>query len=197
MNAAVALTVATGALAQDRSREGASYEVTITNLTQGQQFTLILAAGHVLNVNLFQLGQPARSELAALEESNVAPLTAALRANKAVLEVVNGNGLTDPGTITTLTANGREERALPASAWPPCCFPPTTLSSQSTASMAFTVPAHDAGNERNDEACAAIPGPNVGECGGSGGGAAPTGGEEGFVYISSGMLGVGSVAAAA
>jgi len=91
VNAAVALTVATGALAQDCSRDGASYEVTITNLTRGQQFTLILAAGHILYVNIFQLGQPARSELATLaEESNVAPLTAALRANKAVLEVVNG-----------------------------------------------------------------------------------------------------------
>ena len=60
----------------------------ITNVTRGQQFTPILAATHTPSVSLFQLGQPASSELATLaEEGNVAPLTAALRANKAVLEV--------------------------------------------------------------------------------------------------------------
>jgi len=37
--AAASMAVATGALAQDPSRDGASYEITVTNLTRGQQFT--------------------------------------------------------------------------------------------------------------------------------------------------------------
>ena len=51
--------------------------------------------------------------------------------------------------------------------------------------------------ERNDELCASIPGPNYAECGGSGGGGAPMGGEEGFVHVHAGMHGIGDFAAAA
>jgi hypothetical protein len=51
---------------------------------------------------------------------------------------------------------------------------------------AYYAYAYDAGSERNDEACASIPGPNFDECGGPGGGAAPGGGE-GFVHVHNGM----------
>jgi hypothetical protein len=206
MAAALALTVATGALAQDRSRDVPSYEVKITNLTRGQQFTPILAASHMPSVSLFQLGQPASSELATLaEEGNVAPLTAALRANAAVLEVVNGNGLTQPGATTTLTVNGRGGTGSSRLSVAAMLIPTNdtffavngvTLP-QWGETLAFTVPAYDSGSERNDELCASIPGPNFAECGGAGGGAAPAGGEEGFVHISAGMHGVGSFTAAA
>ncbi len=206
VTAAVALTVATGALAQDRSRDGASYEITITNLTRGQQFTPILAATHMPSVSLFRLGQPSSSELAILaEEGNVAPLTAALPANKAVLEVVNGNGLTEPGATTTLTVNGRGGTGSSRISVAAMLIPTNdtffavngvTLPLWGE-TLAFTAPAYDSGSERNDELCASIPGPNFVECNGSGGVAAPAGGEEGFVHISSGMHGVGSFTAAA
>lgn len=191
----------TQALADDRARDGASYEVKITNLTRGQQFTPILAATHMPSVSLFQLGQPASAELATLaEEGNVAPLTAALRANKEVLEVVNGSGLTQPGAVTTLTVNGRGGTGAVRISVAAMLIPTNdtffavngvTLP-QWGETLAFTVPAYDSGTEKNDELCASIPGPFFAECNGSGGGAAPAGGEEGFVHISAGMHGVGS-----
>lgn len=191
----------TQALADDRARDGASYEVKITNLTRGQQFTPILAATHMPSVSLFQLGQPASAELATLaEEGNVAPLTAALRANKEVLEVVNGSGLTQPGAVTTLTVNARGGTGAVRISVAAMLIPTNdtffavngvTLP-QWGETLAFTVPAYDSGTEKNDELCASIPGPFFAECNGSGGGAAPAGGEEGFVHISAGMHGVGS-----
>jgi len=52
---------------------------------RGQQFTPILVTSHKASVSLFQLGQPASSELATLaEEGNTAPLAAALDANPGV-----------------------------------------------------------------------------------------------------------------
>lgn len=197
--AAVASMV-TQAQGNSPSRTGASYEVTITNLTRGQQFTPILAASHMPSVRLFELGKPASSELATLaEEGNLAPLTAALRANSGVLEVVNGNGLTQPGATTTLTINGRGGTGAARISVAAMLIPTNdtffavngvTLPRPGE-TLAFTVPAYDSGTEVNDELCASIPGPSFAECNGSGGGAAPSGGEEGFVHISAGMHGVG------
>jgi hypothetical protein len=56
--------------------------------------------------------------------------------------------------------------------------------------------AYDAGTERNDESCASIPGPAYPECGGRDGGGARAEGGEGFVYIHSGIHGVGNFAPA-
>lgn len=199
------MATATQALADDSLRAGASYEVTITNLTRGQQFTPILATTHMPSVSLFQLGQPASIELATLaEEGNVAPLTAALRTNKGVLEVVNGNGLTEPGATTTLTINGRGGTGAARISVAAMLIPTNdTFFAVNGVSLprrgetlAFTVPAYDSGTEVNDELCASIPGPFFAECNGSGGGAAPAGGE-GFVHISAGMHGVGDFTAAA
>jgi hypothetical protein len=57
----------------------------------------------------------------------------------------------------------------------------------------FYARAYDAGSERNDELCASIPGPFFSECGGPGGGGMPSGGEEGFVHVHSGIHGVGDL----
>jgi hypothetical protein len=201
-SAAVAsMATATLGLADDRSRTGASYEITITNLTRGQQFTPILAASHMPSVSLFQLGKPASSELATLaEEGNVAPLAAMLRANQGVLEVVTGNGLTQPGATTTLMVNGRGGTGASRISVAAMLIPTNdtffavngvTLP-QLGETLAFTVPAYDSGTEANDELCSSIPGPFFAECNGSGGGAAPVGGEEGFVHISAGMHGIGN-----
>ena len=62
--------------------------------------------------------------------------------------------------------------------------------------VTMTAVAYDSGSERNDELCASIPGPLFIECGGSGGGAAPAGGEEGYVHIHAGIHGVGNLQAA-
>ena len=181
----------------------ARYEVKITNLTRGQQFTPILATNHKPSVRLFEVGQPASPELATLaEEGNTAPLAAALSVNVDVGSVVTGTGLTNPGASTTLIVQGiRGFTRLSVAAM----LIPTNDAFFAVNSVKLprgddvlnmTVPAYDAGSERNDELCASIPGPNFVECGGSGGGGAPAGGEEGFVHIHAGMHGIGSFKAA-
>ncbi|MCU0925766.1 MAG: spondin domain-containing protein [Hydrogenophaga sp.] len=200
MAVVASIGTATQAVADDRSRDGVSYEITVTNLTGGQQFTPILATTHMPSLSLFQLGRPASTELATLaEEGNVAPLAAALRANTEVFQVVNGNGLTQPGATTTLTVNGRGGTGASRISVAAMLIPTNdTFFAVNSATLprpgetlAFTVPAYDSGTEVNDELCASIPGPLFAECNGSGGGAAPSGGEEGFVHISAGMHGIG------
>lgn len=196
----VSMVTATSVWAEDPSNDGAAYEIKITNLTRGQQLTPFLVATHKPSVSLFQLGQPASAELIALaEEGNLAPLTTTLRASKAVLEVVNGDGLTQPGATTTITVNGRGGTGASRISVAAMLIPTNdsfvavngvTLP-QWGETLAFTVPAYDAGSEANDELCASIPGRFFAECNGSGGGAAPAGGEEGYVHISAGMHGIG------
>jgi hypothetical protein len=205
MAAAATLMAANVASADDKKSDGARYEVKITNLTRGQQFTPILAASHMRSVSLFQLGAPASAELVIVaEEGNTAPLTASLQGNKDVLAVVNGTGLTEPGATTTLIVNGRGGSGSGRLSLVAMLIPTNdtffavngvTLPRWGD-TLAFTVPAYDAGSERNDELCASIPGPSFAECGGPGTGGAPAGGEEGYVHISAGMHGIGDFVAA-
>jgi hypothetical protein len=182
---------------------GGRFEVTITNLTRGQQFTPILIAIHKASVKLFEPGMPASAELATLaEEGNTAPLAAALTASPDTAGVITGSGLTNPGASTTLVIDGRRGFGFLSVA---AMLIPTNdgffavngvALPRENATLTLTSPAYDSGSERNDELCASIPGPLFAECGGSGGGAAPVGGEEGYVHIHAGIHGIGSFAAA-
>ena len=182
--------------------EGARFEVTITNLTRGQQFTPILVAAHKSNVKLFELGKPASIELATLaEEGNPAPLAAALAALPGTGQVVTGSGLTNPGASTTLVVEGRRGFGFLSVA---AMLIPTNdgffalngvALPRGNDMLTLTAPAYDAGSERNDELCVSIPGPFFAECGGSGGGGKPGGGE-GYVHIHAGIHGIGNLPAA-
>ena len=182
--------------------EGARFEVTITNLTRGQQFTPILVAAHKSNVKLFELGKPASIELATLaEEGNPAPLAAALAALPGTGQVVTGGGLTNPGASTTLVVEGRRGFGFLSVA---AMLIPTNdgffalngvALPRGNDMLTLTAPAYDAGSERNDELCVSIPGPFFAECGGSGGGGKPGGGE-GYVHIHAGIHGIGNLPAA-
>ena len=199
---ACSLGVAPAARADD-DHEGGRFEVTITNLTRGQQFTPILVASHKSNVKLFELGKPASTELATLaEEGNTAPLAAALSALPGTGQVVSGSGLTNPGASTTLIVDGRRGFGFLSVA---AMLIPTNDAffalngvalPRGNDKLTWTAPAYDAGSERNDELCVSIPGPFFVECGGSGGGAAPAGGEEGYVHIHAGIHGIGNLPAA-
>ena len=80
------------------AEDGVRYEVTISNLTRGQQFTPILVASHPEGVQLFTLGRPASPELATLaEEGNTGPLTSLLLGLPAVRDVKSSPGLLSPG----------------------------------------------------------------------------------------------------
>jgi len=175
------------------------YDVTVTNLTRGQQFTPILVASHKAGVRLFDLGSPASSQLKTLaEEGNVAPMTALLLGNPDVLDVVNSGALLNPGQSVTQrvgTGGGFDHVSVAAMLIPTndgffAVNDATGPSGQQTITV-FS-PAYDAGTERNDETCASIPGPFFAECGGPGSGGAPGGGE-GYVHIHAGIHGIGDL----
>lgn len=178
------------------------YEVSITNLTRGQQFTPILVASHKSSVQLFKLGAPASPGLATLaEEGNTAPLTAELVALSGTGQVVSGSSLTNPGATTTLIVEGRRGFARLSVA---AMLIPTNDAffalngielPRGDDTLTVTAPAYDAGSERNDELCTSVPGPFFAECKGSGGGAR-VGGGEGYVHIHAGIHGIGDLPAA-
>lgn len=181
----------------DNGAGSSRLEITVTNLTRGQQFTPILVATHKRGVKLFEAGQPASSQLATLaEEGDTGPLSALLNGNPNVGPVVTGSGLTNPGQSTTIVIErqGRFPRISMAA-----MLIPTNDSFFSVTDMPgprgryeviLYSPAYDAGSEKNDELCSSIPGPSFRECGGAGGGA-KIGQGEGFVHISSGIHGIG------
>ncbi len=183
------------------AQNGQRYEVTITNLTRGQQFTPILVASHRKGVRLFTLGSPASSQLTTLaEQGNTGPLTSLLLGMPEVKDVVSSSGLLDPGASVTVTveAGGTSDHLSVAAMLIPTndgFFAINGVEGPEGGKMLtlFSV-AYDAGSERNDELCASIPGPFFVECGGPGGGGMPGGGE-GFVHIHAGIHGIGNFVA--
>ena len=178
----------------------ASFEVTITNLTRGQQLTPILVASHKAGVKLFDLGQPASPQLAILaEEGNVAPLADLLNSMPEVLDTADSGALLNPGASVTVSVKtqGSFDHISLASMLIPTNDGFIALSGvagpRGPGAETFTSVAYDAGSERNDELCANIPGPFFMECGGPGGGGAPVGGEEGYVHVHAGIHGIGNL----
>ena len=185
---------------------GASFEVTVTNLTRGQTFTPVLVASHREGVTLFTLGQPASPELATLaEEGNTGPLAALLAQNPDVLDVADSGpppgGFVAPGqskTVTVKAGGGFDHVSVAAMLIPTNdgFFAVNGLPGPgANKEIALFSPAYDAGSERNDELCASIPGPFFAECAGPGGGGTPAGGEEGYVHIHAGIHGIGDLVA--
>ena len=173
-------------------------EITVTNLTKGQQFTPIFVATHKKGVKLFEAGQPAGSQLAALaEEGDTGPLSALFNGNPNVGSVVTGSGLTNPGQSTTVVVERRggfSRLSIAAMLIPTNdgFFSVTDIPSpRGREEVVFFAPAYDAGSEKNDELCSSIPGPSFNECGGAGGGGKIAQGE-GFVHVHAGIHGIGS-----
>ncbi len=186
--------------------DSSRFEVTITNITRGQQFTPLLLVTHRSSAQLFELGQPASPELATLaEEGNVNPLQALLAASPEVASTEAGAALTNPGktaTFTIATRPGFDRLSIAAMLIPTNDafmaldgFDLDRVPHGRNRSITVYARAYDAGSERNDELCASIPGPSFAECGGPGGGAR-VGGGEGFVHIHNGIHGIGNLNAA-
>lgn len=202
----IALSTVIGHSAFAQGRQGQQYEVTITNLTRGQQFTPVLVATHREGVTLFTLGEPASSQLATLaEEGNTGPLTSLLLSRPEVKDVQSSpapppaSNLIDPGESITVRVEGGQgfDHFSVAAMLIPTNDGFFALNGveapKGNKAVALFAPAYDAGSERNDELCASIPGPNFAECGGPGGGAAVTGDEEGYVHIHAGIHGIGDL----
>jgi hypothetical protein len=201
---ACALAVVTTAWANDIDEHSTAgfFEITVTNITRGQQFTPILVASHKAGVRLFELGNPASPELQTVaEEGDVAPLTQALQATPGVLEVTNSGALLDPGASVKIMVRTRgpfDHVSVAAMLIPTNDGFFAVNSAQGPRARhthVLTSVAYDSGSERNDELCASIPGPFFDECGGPGGGAAAAGGEEGYVHVHAGIHGIGDLTA--
>jgi hypothetical protein len=176
------------------------YDVTITNLTRGQVFSPPLVVTHPKRLALFELGQPASPELAALaQDGNNSLLTAALKGLRGV-HLADAGAPLPPGESVTLKVRAAGAHSVISvagmlvstndaffalnSAW---------LPRQQQRPASHTVPAYDAGAEGNDELCAYIPGPPCGDTT-----AATSGvGAEGFVHVHAGIHGIGELEASA
>jgi hypothetical protein len=180
----------------DGSGAGGHYEVVITNLTRGQQFTPVLLATHKAGVRMFEPGAAASPALVALAENgDTAPMAALLRAQPGTGAVMSGNSLTGPGQSVTFTIDARSgfnQISLAAMLIPTNDgffalngVPGPTKPEQRTM---FISPAYDAGSEFNDEDCANIPGPPD-VCSGEGV-SDPASDDEGFVHIHAGIHGI-------
>lgn len=190
------------ALAQD---SGQFFEVTVTNLTQGQRFTPILVATHKEGLKLFELGRASSSQLEILaEDGDTAPLTALLLGMPEVLDVTDSGsllpmGLLSPGGSVTLSVRTRgafDHISVAAMLIPTndAFFALNGVAGPKGNKMLSLVsPAYDAGTERNDEICrpgdpkGSIPGPDCMTPPPSGLGTA----ENFVVHIHSGIHGVG------
>jgi len=189
--------LALAALLGTSAAMAANYEVTITNVTRGTVFTPILVVSHAPGVKLFELGQPASDELAALAEGgDTSLLAAALGTDSRVVDTADSGGPLLPGksvTVTVKAPHGKGQVSLAAmllptndgfialnGAWAP---------RKRKESMTYSSPGYDAGSEPNDELCVNIPG--GGPCSGAGG--SPGVGGEDYVHIHSGIHGIGDL----
>jgi hypothetical protein len=185
----------------DDSERTRQYEVRVTNITRGQQYTPLLTVVHNQRLSLFNFGAPASLALATLaEQGDTAPLTSMLSTSPNVATVATQGGLLNPGQTRTFTidVSGRFDSLTVASMLIPTndafiavTFPDLPRNGQTLVRHGL---AYDAGSERNDELCSSIPGPFFGECGGPGGGV-QVGGGEGFVHVHAGIHGIGDLRA--
>ena len=178
------------------------YMVTITNLTYDQIISPPVVVVHDGRFRLFQPGQPAGSELAALAEDGMTgPLAGLLAVSPGVFDyAVAANGIPPGGSVTVearvqgsarmLSLAGMLVSTNDAFAGLDGYALPFGLFNSSRATT-VNAQAYDAGSETNTESCAHIPGPPCGSPG-----VRVTDGAEGFVHVHRGIQGVGELDAA-
>lgn len=188
-----------------QARGNPSYEVTVTNVTRGQIMSPPIVVVHDPAIALFEVGQPASDELAAVaEDADAAGLLAYLAG-------MTGNGVDDyaiaddvvmPGQSVTLEVDARRGcRVLSLVSMlvttndgfvgidsTPLNGCGTALTPSSRHRMAIDATAYDAGSEANTESCDDIPGPPCGSHF-----VRVTDGAEGFVHVHAGIHGIGDL----
>lgn len=179
------------AYAKDKT---ARYEVTITNLTRGQILSPPVVISHNSNYHLFTAGHPATPGLAELaEDADTEPLTDHLRTLPAVFDFKVAGGVILPGSSATVKIKTKRGFQLVSAA----AMLVTTNDAFMAVQGVYARPwgdvvvdarAYDAGSEVNSEQCAFIPGPPC-----ENGGVRDTEGAEGYVYIHSGIHGIGDL----
>ncbi len=179
------------------SDDDARFAVTITNLTQGQVFTPIVAASHKRSITLFQLGEPASEPLEILAEAgDTGPMKAMLGQSAAVLDIADSGAPLPPGASVTLSLATRGAFRFVSVA---AMLVPTNdgffaLNGVEGPNghdvLTRYSPAYDAGTEVNDALCTHIPGPPF-AC--TGEGFNPARGADNFVHIHPGIHGIGNL----
>jgi hypothetical protein len=199
--------VLVGCLIMGASAFGAhTYQVKITNLTKGQILSPTVVVVHKPAMTLlFELGEPASPELAAVaEDADLSGLLSVLAMDPNVMEYTTTQDPIMPGASTTVELTGSRFRSLTrisivgmlvttndaffAAHGVRVPVPYSFLGGNRVET--YLSPAYDAGSEFNSELCASIPGPPcdnkfVRE----------TEGAEGYVYIHPGIQGVGDLPA--
>ena len=163
----------------------AQWTVTITNATANQIISPPIVVSHSAGMDLFEVGQPASPEIAALaEDADAAGLLDLLDSIGGINDVQMAGGVLLPGDSVTLTvAEGQRLSTLGMLVTTNDTFFALDSVRVQGGRATFHANAYDAGSERNTQRCAHIPGPPCGN-----GGSRVTGGAEGFVHISPGIV---------
>ena len=133
-------------------------------------------------------------ELAYLaEDANTEPLTDSLKTQSSVFNFTVGEGVILPGDSATVEIKTKSGFRLVSAAAMLVTTNDAFMSvrgvyARSGETTVVNATAYDAGSEDNSEDCAYIPGPPCGN-----GGVRDTDGAEGYVYIHSGIHGIGDL----
>lgn len=171
-----------------------TYAVTITNLTRGQIISAPVVMSHNRNYHLFTAGQPAAFGIAELaEDADTGPLTEHLETLSSVFHYAVAGGGIAPGSSVTVEINTKRGFRFISTV----AMLVTTNDAFMAAKRLYAVPwksvvananAYDAGSEYNSELCEFIPGPPCNNPN-----SRQTEGAEGYVYVHSGIHGIGDL----
>jgi hypothetical protein len=171
---------------------GKMYSVTITNISKGTIFTPTLVVTHKPGHPVFQLGEAASDELAAIAEAgDTQPLQDKILGSGMGYDAVSTGAPLPPGESVTVEvrAKGRFNHISLAAMLLPTNDGFFAINGMRLPKRARTqvIPGYDAGSETNDELFAHIPGPFGGE------GLSPNDSGEGYVHIHNGIHGIGDM----
>ena len=163
----------------------AQWQVTITNATANQIISPPIVVSHGASADLWEVGEPALDEIAAVaEDADASGLLALLGSLGAVNDFAIADGVLLPGDSVTLVIDpGARLSALGMLVTTNDAFFGLDSARGVRRGSVFYAPAYDAGSERNTQRCAHIPGPPCGNAG-----VRVTNGAEGFVHISPGIV---------
>lgn len=209
LGAYVAVAVAVVAVAVEASDDGGSfaralsYDISVQNATRGQIMSPPIAVVHDPTISLFQVGEPASADLAAVaEDADAAGLLAALAGmmGNGVDDYAIADGVVMPGESTTLSVSAQRgcrvlsivsmlvttnDAFVGIESMPLHGCGAAITPSASRGTLRIGAVAYDAGSEANTESCDHIPGPPCGSPG-----VRVTDGAEGFVHVHAGIHGV-------
>lgn len=174
---------------------GATFDVTVTNITRGQIISPPIVVTHNADFRLFSVGEPASDGLAAVaEDADSAGLLGLLGNDDNVFEFSEAANGIGPGESVTVRINTGNRFVYISAAGMlvtsnDAFFGLNSARVSRNEAVTHRVVAYDAGSEANTEDCAHIPGPPCGN---------PfmrvTDGAEGFVHVHIGIHGIESLA---